>query len=102
MWCGVVWCGVVWCGVVWCGVVWCGVVWCGLDWIGLDWDWDWVWVGLDWLIVVMIDYPLALENYKRALEIQIKVLGDQHPDVASSLNNIGNVYALTGSCWILV
>ena len=35
---------------------------------------------------------LALQYYEKALHIQIKTYGDNHPDVARSYNNIGNVY----------
>ena len=33
----------------------------------------------------------AIEFGEKALGIQIKVLGEEHPDVASSYNNLGNV-----------
>ncbi len=31
----------------------------------------------------------ALVEYRKCLAIQRKVLGEEHPDVATSLNNIG-------------
>ena len=37
-------------------------------------------------------YERALEYYQKALEIFIKVFGQDHPDVATSFNNIGAVY----------
>jgi hypothetical protein len=33
----------------------------------------------------------AIEFGEKALSIQIKVLGEEHPDVASSYNNLGLV-----------
>jgi hypothetical protein len=33
----------------------------------------------------------AIECGEKALRIKIKVLGEEHPDVAISYNNIGNV-----------
>jgi hypothetical protein len=33
----------------------------------------------------------AIEFYEKALSIKIKVLGEEHPSVASSYNNLGNV-----------
>ena len=44
----------------------------------------------------MGDYPKALEFYTKALNIQEKVLGKDHPDVANSYNNIGSVYSDMG------
>ena len=35
-------------------------------------------------------YELAREMYNRALQIKEKAFGKDHPDVASTLNNIGN------------
>ena len=34
----------------------------------------------------------ALEFYQKALKIWLQVLGENHPDVATSYNNIGFVY----------
>ena len=34
-------------------------------------------------------YDEALVYYQKALTIRIKVLGEEHPDVATSYNNIG-------------
>jgi tetratricopeptide (TPR) repeat protein len=36
----------------------------------------------------MGDYPAARPYYEKALEIRKKVLGDEHPDTARSLNNL--------------
>ena len=33
----------------------------------------------------------AIEFYEKALSIKIKVLGEEHPDVAISYSNLGNV-----------
>jgi hypothetical protein len=33
----------------------------------------------------------AIELYEKALRIRIKVLGEEHPDVARSYNNLGAV-----------
>ena len=38
------------------------------------------------------DYNKALDFYNKALEIQEKVLGEEHSDTTCSYNNIGNVY----------
>jgi len=40
----------------------------------------------------MGDYEKALPLYQRALEIIEKVLGPQHPDVATTLNNLAGLY----------
>ena len=42
------------------------------------------------------DYDKALEYYFKALEIREKVLGKEHPDTATSYNNIGLVYGTKG------
>ena len=39
------------------------------------------------------NYANALEHYNKALAIQLKVKGENHPDTATSYNNIGLVYA---------
>ena len=44
----------------------------------------------------MIEYEEALEYYQKSLEIQTRVSGQDHPDVADSFNNIGAVYAGKG------
>ena len=41
-------------------------------------------------------YERALEYYQKALEIDIKVSGQDHLDVAKSYNNIGLVYNTQG------
>ncbi len=38
------------------------------------------------------DYPKALKSHEKSLEITLKTMGAEHPDVAKSYNNIGNVY----------
>ena len=42
------------------------------------------------------NYPKALEFYTKALNIYEKVLGKDHPDTASSYNDIGTVYNAIG------
>ena len=41
-------------------------------------------------------YDKALEYYYKALKIDEKVLGKEHPNTAGSYNNIGNVYDKQG------
>jgi tetratricopeptide (TPR) repeat protein len=41
-------------------------------------------------------YDKALEHYQRALNIREKALGPEHPDVASSLSNLGEVFNKQG------
>ena len=38
------------------------------------------------------EYDKALEHYKKALAIDLKQLGPEHPDLASTYGNIGNVH----------
>ena len=40
----------------------------------------------------MGDYDKALEFYGKAMAISVKTLGDNHPSVATTYNNIGNTY----------
>ncbi|CAF4661713.1 unnamed protein product [Didymodactylos carnosus] len=40
------------------------------------------------------EYDLALMNYEKALKIQLKALPPDHPDIASTYNNMGNVHAV--------
>ena len=42
------------------------------------------------------DYAKALEYHTKALAIFEKVFGSEHPDVATSYNNIGYVYYRQG------
>ena len=42
------------------------------------------------------DYDAALEYYNKALDIRKQVLGENHPDTATSYNNIGAVYLRKG------
>ena len=42
------------------------------------------------------EYAEALESFQKALMILIKVLGEQHPDVATSYNNIGGALGSQG------
>ena len=44
----------------------------------------------------MGDYEKALPLYQRALEIREKVLGPQHPSVATTLNNLALLYESMG------
>ena len=44
----------------------------------------------------MGDYEKALPLYKRALDISEKVLGPQHPSVATTLNNLAALYKSMG------
>jgi tetratricopeptide (TPR) repeat protein len=39
-------------------------------------------------------YTEALEKYHEALSVQRAALGDSHPSVAATLNNIGSVYSM--------
>ena len=43
------------------------------------------------------NYAQALEFYNKALAIRLKVLGENHPDTATSYNNIGIVYDSQGN-----
>ncbi len=45
----------------------------------------------------LADYDKALGYFKKALAIQEKVLWKEHPNVATSYNNIGNVYSGQGN-----
>ena len=40
----------------------------------------------------MFKYEKALEFYEKALKIRLKKLGEDHPDVAQTYNNMANVY----------
>ena len=42
------------------------------------------------------DLENALVQFQKALEIQIRVFGSDHPDVAASYQNIGIVYGKKG------
>ncbi len=42
------------------------------------------------------DLENALVQYQKALKIQTRVFGSDHPDVAASYNNIGEVYRKQG------
>ncbi|NQY63541.1 MAG: tetratricopeptide repeat protein [Alteromonadaceae bacterium] len=44
----------------------------------------------------MGDYDRALPLYLRSLDIKEKVLGAEHPAVATSLNNLAGLYESTG------
>ena len=41
-------------------------------------------------------YEEALDYYNKALTIRINKLGEDHPDVATTYNNIANVYDSQG------
>ena len=42
------------------------------------------------------EYKEALKKFEACLEIQTRTLGNDHPDIATTLNNIGNVYLEMG------
>jgi tetratricopeptide (TPR) repeat protein len=44
--------------------------------------------NLGFLLQAMGDLPAARPYYEKALEIRKKVLGEEHPDTARSLNNL--------------
>ena len=44
----------------------------------------------------MGDYKKALEYHELSLKIMKKILGEEHPDIAKSYNNIGNTYDKMG------
>ena len=44
----------------------------------------------------MGDYAKAERLYQEALEIRQKVLGPEHPDTATSLNNLAELYERMG------
>jgi len=44
----------------------------------------------------MGDYPRALELYQKALAVREKALGPDHPDTATSYNNLAGVYYRMG------
>ena len=44
----------------------------------------------------MGDHKRAIEYYELSLKIMKKILGEEHPDTASSYNNIGNTYHKIG------
>ncbi len=44
----------------------------------------------------MGDYPKALSYYEKTLEIRQTTLPPNHPDLATSYNNIGSVYDSMG------
>ena len=43
----------------------------------------------------MGEYSRAIEYYKKALKIDLKIFGNQHPDIATRYNNIAE--ALKGN-----
>ncbi|CAF1531665.1 unnamed protein product [Adineta steineri] len=44
----------------------------------------------------MDDYPKALSSHEEALEIRQQSLPPNHPDLAMSFGNVGNVYSRMG------
>ena len=42
------------------------------------------------------DYDKAIEYYKKALKIRLKVLGEEHPSTAATYNNLGMAYHSKG------
>ena len=49
-----------------------------------------------YLMYYVAEYKKAEELYKKALEIRERILGEEHPDTATSYNNLGVVYARQG------
>jgi tetratricopeptide (TPR) repeat protein len=43
-----------------------------------------------------VSWDLALANIEKCLEIRLKVLDEEHPDIAESYNSIGLVYDSKG------
>ncbi|MEM3318795.1 MAG: tetratricopeptide repeat protein, partial [Thermoplasmatales archaeon] len=41
-------------------------------------------------------YNEAMDSFNKSLQINRKYYGDEHPDVASDLNNLGNLYGIQG------
>ena len=44
----------------------------------------------------LADYPRAIENLNKALEIRIKIFGEKHPAVAKIYSNMGKIYEQEG------
>jgi len=42
------------------------------------------------------DYEKVVSFYRKALDIRLEILGEKHPDVAISYNNLGAIYYQTG------
>ena len=42
------------------------------------------------------EYDKAIDFYKRALKIEVASLGEDHPNVATSYNNLGSAYGIKG------
>ena len=42
------------------------------------------------------NFPKALENYSKSMDLRIRQYGPDHPEVARSLSNMANVYLMTG------
>ena len=42
------------------------------------------------------EYPRAIENFQKALNIRLQYYGEIHPDVAASYYRLGNVYEQLG------
>ena len=60
---------------------------------------EWVGASYNYLGTVNImggDYPKGLEYFQKAKDIQEKVLGSDHIDVAMTYGNIGSAYAFLG------
>ena len=53
--------------------------------------------GLGLTLVAQGDYQEAENLYDDSMQIRIKLLGEEHPDVSDSLNNIGLLHDMTGN-----
>ena len=49
------------------------------------------------LLQYIAEYRKAQELYEKALKISERVLGEEHPDTATSYNNLAGVYASQGN-----
>jgi len=57
---------------------------------------DWLFDAGAFIHEYLADYPQALQYYHRALSRATAQFGENHPDVATCYNNIGNVYNIQG------
>jgi tetratricopeptide (TPR) repeat protein len=62
----------------------------------------WIWTDLGWINSLEDRWQEALEFYERALSLRRMTLGEEHPDTALSINNIGDYYEATGSSDIAI
>jgi len=59
-------------------------------------DLGWAFTGIAWFYEGQGLYALAEDPYQRCLDAVKKILGDRHPDVATSLNNLALLYKSQG------